>query len=477
MSARLVNNGSGGTRSRTFYARFKDVDDKAQEFIFEDAKGNEIRVGPDYQMEKQKREGNVTLAPSQVALRRFGSSTSERHLDVITTEQPWVRIVGQRSNGTCYDLKKVSTRYSKEVGEARSDEARALARKKTQDARRCVTGLGRGRVFEMQDGRITASVDFIPDGRGPENAETFGGEAVYDQIKAMYRANHKAGMRQNFTFSSGPIDGERYGVAPIMAPTIEAEEQPNPNYTVKRPLTPEEFDKYVDEVADGMMSANDKFAAVLSRVAEVSGEWKLVGGYSLRFSWNVTKSFDDRKQPEQGASKRPGKSISDDVHIGRALRSEGQVAIDKWRSPMTTLRSYAGTTITGRAGVLHDGFVPMSLMLSRDSFTKHVCVDDATMNSAPAFPCEALVADPESMEDWHQGRTREIEPSLEMLVPPRARNSAQAEQAAQAEAQANGPAAEDLVGAEESAVEVATPADAWNAQGLEAESGEAEVPF
>lgn len=468
MSSRLVNT-SGGGRSRSFFARFKDVDDKAKQFILEDAQGNEIRVGPDYQMEKAKREEGIDMKPSQVALRRFASSTSERHLDVIATEQPWVRVAGMRSNNTCYDIKKVKTRYSKAVGEARSDEARALERKKTQDGRRSVTGLGRGRIYQTEKGTITASVDFIPEGRGPADAEPFAGGDVYDRIKALYKAHYKPGMRQNFVFSSGPIDGESFGVAPLLAPNIEDEHQPDARYTVKRPLKPAEFDKYVDEVRDGMVSPNDKLGNVLQRVADKGGEWKAVGGYALRFRWDVVNPKDP--------SNRPGKSIVDDVRIGRELRAKGSVAIDNWRTPMETLRSYAGTTIMGRAGMLHDGFVPMSLVLSRDPFTKHVCVDDATMATAPGFPCDAtLVADPESIEDWHEGRAREVEPTLELLVPPRERNNGAApRQQAQHQETAEEPGMNGLGDPDESPADAPTPQDAWDGPGIELD--DEHVPF
>ena len=462
MSERLVSTNSGKGRSRSFFARFKEADDKAKTLTFVDTEGNEVVTGVDNQGRRDK------LSPSQLVMKRLAATTGGTSVNVVAKEEPWVRLAGVWGEGNVWRIQKVGTKYPKE---SRNEELvideRVAMRKKVQDARRCLSGHGRTRVHTLDNGRLMVLFQFIKDGHGPAEAEPIDGANVYDEIKSLYKERYIAGMRQNYTFSSAQDDG--YGEAPAMAPTCEDEHQPNSAYTQQRPLKPEEFARYIDNVADGLVERSDRLGKALRKVAEKGGEWKMVGGYSIKFSQRLINPA--------SMSGTIGRSVPEDVEFGRALRANGKIDV-KWSKPLDNLAGFAGYSVAGRAGILHDGFVPMEVVVARDPWTRHVCVDDVTMKTAPQYEVGALVPDPMAMEDWHIGRTREVAPTLDMLVPYNERRQEAAAQQETAEApEADGNTVESFSDGNEATADEPG-AGAWDSPGVELDdSADEAVPF
>ena len=474
MSERLLSGFEGG-RSRSFFARLKGIDEKKNMLLVVNAKGEEMSVGLD------KRARDTKQSVTEVALARFPASTSGASIEAIVKEGPWLRIAGLNAFGQPYRITKVGTRYPKvSRDDMAPPEKRINARKEVQEGRRCVEGYGRMRLYYVLENQTMApSFQFIPKNCEPGKVEPIevtpnGGEQIFDAIKERYAKFHRDGMRQMFTFSSVSSEGA-YGEATVMGPLTDDEHQPNEAFTQKRPMRPQEFSNYIDNVKEGVIDERDRLGKALQRVAEKGGAWKMVNGYTLKFSFRLSTHLKDKP------SGRIGNNLQEDIVFGQVLRENNEVDVG-WRKPLDNLDGYADFSVVGRVGGLQDGFVPMQAVLARDQLTKQIVVDDATTIAPSKYLTEALVADPRNIEDWHEGRTQSVGPSLDLLVPRGAREPAREAEEGQHEeaaAQSNGgaapaPQAGEAEGWEELDAATDGGADAWSQPGIETEE---EVPF
>ena len=387
--------------SRGRFLRFVDADD--QGFTFRTPEGEDVAGKLD---SKSKEDGKTPVTFAMAELK----ATKKPKIEKIKAESPWVRAHAfNPASGFYFQLHKVKTNYPEEASDEDVEIAvRDQARKSVQDARYVVRGHGRTELTEDNRGNPQGTLFLIPEGAAPDSAAEVASADIYSHVKELQAKHYQRGLSMSLTFTSVNEEGS-FVEAKIEVPGVPHDGRPEDSYNVKRPRTPEEFSAYVDQIEAGTTPPSDDFGKVLQAVNESGYDWKVVPTYHMLFATSVRQSY----QNKGGL----GTTIKDDVAFGRALMQDGVVDVG-WKDGkrLTRPEGFAGMSVLGRFGALHDCYTSMEVLLAEDSFMMLPRVEDAIIATSPRTPVKGFVLDEKDVADWHHGVTREVDFSLDALL-------------------------------------------------------------
>lgn len=386
--------------SRGQFMRFQDADEENFSLRTPEGENATARMGRD-----EREEGKTPLSHALAALK----TTKKPKIDKIRKEQPWVRVHGYNpGSGYYFQMHKVKMLYP----EAASDEdtlpdERDRLRKATQDAHYVVRGHGRTELSSAKNGDPFGTLYLIPEGADPAEAAAVSGDGIYAHVKGLYAQHYKTGLTMAMTFTAVNEEGS-FVEARIEPSGVPHDGRPEDGYNVKRPRTPEEFAGYVDDIAEGKTPETDDFARVLRAVNSSGYDWKVVPTYRILFAPMLRKSYQN--------SAGLGQTIKDDVNFGRRLVQEGAIDVG-WKGGKRLNRhdGFAGYSVLGRFGALHDCYTSMEVLLAEDNFMKLPRVQDAIIATSPRTPVKGFVLDTEDISDWHEGAIKEVDFSLDPI--------------------------------------------------------------